>query len=99
MTHQNTFSRTALAAALFAGLCVVATAQTTKPRTAEPSAPDKTAIEAAFMRADANRDGVLSRDEAARMPAIAAKFDELDKNKDALLSPEEFAAGATVKAK
>jgi Ca2+-binding EF-hand superfamily protein len=60
----------------------------------EPSAADKTNIEAAFTRADANGDGKLSREEVARMPVIADKFDTLDKNKDGFLSMEEFAVGA-----
>jgi Ca2+-binding EF-hand superfamily protein len=49
--------------------------------------------EAAFKRADANGDGKLSKEEAARLPAIAAKFDELDKDKDGALSMAEFMAG------
>jgi nucleoid-associated protein YgaU len=49
--------------------------------------------EAAFKRADANGDGKLSKEEAARLPAIAAKFDELDKDKDGALSMSEFMAG------
>jgi len=61
--------------------------------TAEPSAKEKTALEAAFMRADANADNKLSKEEAARLPAISAKFAELDKNKDGVLSLAEFAVG------
>jgi Ca2+-binding EF-hand superfamily protein len=63
--------------------------------TAEPSAKDKTALEAAFTRADANGDNKLSKDEAARLPAISARFAELDKNKDGSLSLAEFAVGFT----
>jgi hypothetical protein len=63
---------------------------------AEPAAPPaKDKVEAAFNRADANGDGKLSKDEAARMPAISAKFAQLDKDKDGSLSPAEFAAGAS----
>ena len=58
-----------------------------------PTTPDRAAIEAAFGRADANKDGMLSKDEAVRLPAIAAKFAQLDLNKDGMLNPEEFAAG------
>lgn len=57
--------------------------------------PDRAATEAAFKRADANKDGQISKAEAAKLPAIAAKFDQLDTNKDGQLSPEEFAAGYT----
>jgi hypothetical protein len=85
--HAAVFAVGALAASL-------ALAQGMKPKPTEPSAPpDKTAIEAAFTRADANGDGKLSREELTRMPAIADKFDAFDKNKDGFLSPEEFAAG------
>jgi EF hand len=51
------------------------------------------AAEAAFKRADANGDGKLTKEEAARLPAIAAKFEELDKDKDGALSMSEFTAG------
>lgn len=62
---------------------------------AEPSAKTSSGGDAAsaFIKADANADGKLSKDEAARLPAISAKFSELDKNKDGSLSPSEFAAG------
>lgn len=59
--------------------------------------PETNATAAAFTRADANGDGKLTRQEAARMPAIAAKFDELDMDKDGVLSTAEFEAGAAVK--
>jgi Ca2+-binding EF-hand superfamily protein len=60
-------------------------------------APKKEAppVEAAFSRADTNKDGKLSKEEAERMPAIAAKFAELDKNADGFLSVDEFSAGYT----
>lgn len=61
------------------------------PVAAQTAAPAPS--EAAFKRADANSDGKLSKDEAARLPAIAAKFDELDRDKDGFLSMAEFAAG------
>ncbi|HET9978188.1 MAG TPA: EF-hand domain-containing protein [Burkholderiaceae bacterium] len=63
----------------------------TAPAAAQTVAPAP--AEAAFKRADANSDGKLSKDEAARLPAIAAKFDELDKDKDGFLNMAEFAAG------
>lgn len=46
-----------------------------------------------FTKADANRDGKLSRDETKTMPAVADKFDTLDKDKDGSLSMSEFSAG------
>ena len=48
------------------------------------------AVEAAFTKADANGDGKVSKDEAAKLPAIATKFDALDKDKDGMLSMGEF---------
>ena len=78
---------------LLAGMTSLAFAVAAQSAAATPSAKDKTAMEAAFTRADGNADGKLSKEEAARMPAIAAKFDQLDANKDAFLSMEEFAAG------
>jgi len=44
----------------------------------------------AFQRADTNRDGKLSREEAERLPAVAEVFQEHDRNKDGFLAPEEF---------
>ena len=82
-----------LHAGLLAGIASLAFAVSAQTPAAAPTAKDKTAMEAAFTRADGNGDGKLSKEEAARMPAIAAKFDQLDANKDAFLSMEEFAAG------
>jgi len=82
---------------LLAGAVLTAYAQTRSPTLEQPvAAKDKVVIEAAFSKADANNDGKLSRDEAAKLPAVAAKFDELDKNKDGVLSLEEFAAVYTM---
>ena len=71
---------------------VLAQAQATSPSTQQAKAGDKAASDA-FKRTDANQDGKLSKEEAARMPAIAAKFDELDKDKDGSLSMDEFMSG------
>ncbi len=51
------------------------------------------AAEAAFTKADANGDGKVTKDEAAKLPPIATKFDALDKDKDGALTLAEFAAG------
>jgi len=63
---------------------------------ATPPKPAATPAESAasvFKRLDANQDGRISRDEAARMPALAERFDQLDKDKDGTISADEFSAG------
>lgn len=47
-------------------------------------------IARAFMDADANRDGELSRTEAQRIGILNVPFDELDRNHDGLLSRFEY---------
>lgn len=51
-------------------------------------------VEAAFARADVDRDGRLTRQEAARFPAISARFDKIDSDGDGRLDLIEFEAGA-----
>ena len=48
----------------------------------------------AFDRADANKDGQLSPQEAAKLPAIGQRFKELDADQNGTLSREEFEKGA-----
>ena len=62
----------------------------------QQKAADQVAADAC-KRVDTNRDGKLSYDVAARLPAIAAKFDELDKFMDGSLSMDEFRAGYAIK--
>jgi Ca2+-binding EF-hand superfamily protein len=88
LSFTQMLSRTAAIVALSSAACGVS-AQTA----AEPAAPTKDKVAAAFARADANGDGKLSKEEAARMPAVSAKFAQFDKDKDGSLSPAEFAAG------
>lgn len=73
-----------------------AAAATTATNTATNAADSSTA-EAAFQRADADKDGQLSKAEAAQMPAVAQRFDELDSNRDGQLSLAEFLAGVMPK--
>jgi hypothetical protein len=90
--------RPALIAAL-AGAAFAATAQTS-PSTQPPAggSPDRTAaIESAFTRADADKDGKLSKEEAAKMSGLAAKFSELDADKDGALTMQEFSAAFATK--
>jgi Ca2+-binding EF-hand superfamily protein len=84
------FRRWAKAAVLSAALVVLL-----PTATAQQSAVEREAIEAAFARADTNGDGKLSREEAQRFPEIAARFDEFDKGRKGYLTFDEFAAAAS----
>lgn len=86
MTTQRSVSAIILGAALAAATLAASAQQAAPPK-------DRSAVEAAFVRADANADGKVSKDEAGKVPAIAARFDELDRNKDGALSLDEFGAG------
>jgi len=57
-----------------------------------PAGPATEDADAAFKRADANKDGKLSRQEAIRLPAVEQQFDKIDTNKDRFVSREEFEA-------
>ena len=76
----------------------VGTALATQAQTAAPDHPPARAIpvaqqvEAAFQRADVNKDGRLSRQEAVRFPVIEQNFDQIDTDRDQVLSPAEFQA-------
>lgn len=59
-----------------------------------PTATSAPSAGASFDRADANHDGQLSAQEAARLPAISQRFKALDTNRDGALSRTEFEAGA-----
>jgi len=82
----------ALTAALFA---MSAQAQPAEPSTtiaATSTAPRYAASDMglAFKFMDANKDGKISREEAAGFRSVARHFDEADTNKDNALSREEF---------
>lgn len=51
-------------------------------------------LEAAFNRADANKDGKLDRQEAEHFPAVAQRFDQIDTNHDSFISLAEFRKAA-----
>ncbi len=106
MHHHHADARTRtrsrrLPAVIAASLCVAVgagafaqtAAQATKPDGSKP-APQAMAAnqqaEAAFKRADTNRDGKLSRTEADHLPAVAARFEQVDTNRDQFISLEEF---------
>ncbi len=65
------------------------------PRTPlpEPTAWTVQQMDAAFTRADRNRDGNLSRAEAQVFTDVRLNFEELDGNKDGTLSRAEFEKG------
>jgi EF hand len=80
------------AVALLAALPLAGLAQQpAQPGGQQPGqGPATSTPEIAFMRADTNGDGKLSKPEAARLPAVAQKFDTLDKDKDGTLSMAEY---------
>jgi EF hand len=91
----KTLRSVALTAAFAATLPLAALAQTAQPKQpTQPGgagqAPAASTPEVAFMRADADGDGKLSKAEAARIPQVAAKFDAIDKDKDGMLSMGEY---------
>ena len=52
-------------------------------------------VEAAFGRADANKDGKLDRQESEHLPAVALRFDQIDTNQDSFISLAELTKAAT----
>lgn len=58
-----------------------------------PKAASASPASQAFDRADANKDGKLSPQEAATLPAVGGRFEQLDTDKDGTLSREEFEKG------
>jgi hypothetical protein len=50
-------------------------------------------VEQIFQKADTDKNGKLSKGEAAAIPEIAARFEELDKDRDGALSFAEFVSG------
>lgn len=67
-------------------------AQPAKAAAIATAAPKHSAkeIERAFNFMDTNKDGKISREEAAGFRGVARHFDEADTNKDGFLSREEF---------
>lgn len=47
-------------------------------------------IAAAFVKADKNKDGKLSREECDALPAVAQRFEQIDADGDKFLSRDEF---------
>ena len=64
--------------------------------TIPPNKASSKDLEAAFKRADTNRDGKLSRQETEHFPALAHRFEQVDTDQNGVLSRDEFnqAAGS-----
>ena len=87
-----------LMSALVLGGATAAQAQSTAaPMAASPQASATAKeLDAAFAKADVNKDGKLDKKETQMMPSVADRFDQLDANADGFISREEFnkAAGS-----
>ena len=70
-------------------------APSTSASAAGGSIPANTAtskdVDAAFDRADTNKDGKLSRTEAENLPSVAQRFEQIDTDRDTFISREELA--------
>lgn len=74
---------------VFATLSATAGAQSPTGAQA-PSAEPKQTPNADFVRLDKNKDGYVSRDEAAKDKKISSNFSKFDENKDGKLTEDEF---------
>ena len=85
-----------LLSALALGAATAAQAQSTAaPMAAAPQAnASAKELDAAFAKADVNKDGKLDKKEAQTMPAVADRFEQLDSNGDGFISREEFSKAA-----
>ena len=71
--------------AIFFGLTLLCLAESTSAQNLRGGAADPAEL---FEKADANHDGVVSREEF--LSARAAKFDQLDRNHDGYLTDDDF---------
>ena len=64
------------------------TGASTNAQQAKPLSVEE--LVAAFTKADVNKDGKLSRQEADKVPGLGPKFDQIDANADKFVSKVEF---------
>ncbi|MDO8388471.1 MAG: EF-hand domain-containing protein [Polaromonas sp.] len=83
-----------LLALLTLGSATAARAQATPGASIPANRATPQDLEAAFQRADLNRDGKLTRQEAERFPAVAQRFEQIDSNRDSFISLDEFSRAA-----
>ncbi|APW35888.1 hypothetical protein RD110_00575 [Rhodoferax koreense] len=79
----------ACSVALFAA-CAIGAAVGAHAQSPNGNAGRSRSGDTAFSRADTNKDGKLSRDEAKLLPAISERFDEIDADRDQFISRSEF---------
>jgi Ca2+-binding EF-hand superfamily protein len=83
----------ACSVALIAACAIGAAAHAQSPAASTASTASNgrsRAGDSAFARADRNKDGKLSREEARLLPAIFERFDQIDVDRDEFLSRAEF---------
>jgi hypothetical protein len=96
---NHSMSRLAAASLLLVALALSAAAvraQAPAPAAIPQNQATSRDVEAAFNRADTNRDGKLDRKEAEHLPAVAQRFEQIDANRDSFISLAELnqAAGS-----
>ena len=87
MTSKHLRTMAAVAATSWALVAAAQEATPQQPRTTNPNTP----MSRTFQTADMNSDGMVSREEARRIPGVMEQFDTCDKNKDGMLDTAEFA--------
>ena len=84
-----------MSALVLCGASIAQAQSTASPMTGTPPAnATAKALDAAFTKADVNKDGKLDKKEAQMMPAVADRFEQLDANGDGFISREEFSRAA-----
>jgi EF hand len=68
----------------------MAHAQAQAPAAPSAAGADNAKMTEAFDRADKNRDGSLTKDEADSLPAVAQRFEQIDSDKNGAISKKEF---------